>query len=144
MLLLSAILHAEEPNYDAELQRAMKLYPPGDYNGIPVRQFSPTTGIEQVGVVPMFDLITPVEPSDKDRGTLLSEAAEYFTSGRWDLSVKRYKQLLLIDAENRDAKANLYDIMLLRAMHSDGLLKEAAEKHREMRDRLSKDIFPEK
>lgn len=145
LLFASAISCAEEPNYDAELQRAMKLYPPGDYDGIPVRQFSPTTVIEKVRVVPTFDLLEPVEPSDKDSETLISEAAEYFTSGRWDLSMKRYRQLLLTDSENKDAKANLFDILLLRSMYSDdAYLKEAAKKHREMRERLTKDIVPKK
>ena len=145
LLFASAISCAEEPNYDAELQRAMKLYPPGDYDGIPVRQFSPTTVIEKVRVVPTFDLLEPVEPSDKDSETLISEAAEYFTSGRWDLSMKRYRQLLLTDSENKDAKANLCDSLLLRSMYSDdAYLKEAAKKHREMRERLTKDIVPKK
>jgi hypothetical protein len=143
--LTSIVIQAQEINYDAELQRAMKLYPPGDYDGIPVRQFSPTTVIEKVKVVPTFDLLEPVEPSDKDNGTLISEAAEYFSSGRWDLSMKRYRQLLLSDPHNKDAKANLYDILLLRSMYSDDAhLKEAATKHREMRERLTKDIAPKK
>jgi len=143
--LASIIVQAQEINYDAELQRAMKLYPPGDYDGIPVRQFSPATVIEKVRVVHAFDLLEPVEPSDKDSGTLTSEAAEYFSSGRWDLSMKRYRQLLLNDPDNKDAKANLYDILLLRSMYSDDAhLKEAATKHREMRERLTKDITPKK
>jgi hypothetical protein len=143
--LASIVVQAQEPNYEAELQRAMKLYPPGDYDGIPVRQFSPTTVIEKVKVVPTFDLLEPVEPSDKDNGTLNSEAAEYFASGHWDLSMKRYRQLLLSDPDNKDARANLYDIMLLRSMYGDDAhLKEAATKHREMRERLTKNIKPKK
>lgn len=143
--LASIVVQAQEINYEAELQRAMKLYPPGDYDGIPVRNFSATTVIEKVKVVPTFDLLEPVEPSDKDNGTLISEAAEYFSSGRWDLSMKRYRQLLLSDPDNKDAKANLYDILLLRSMYSDdAYLKEAATKHREMRERLTKDITPKK
>jgi len=145
LLFVSALSYAEEPDYNAELQRAMKLYPPGDYNGTPVRRFSLTTVIEKVSVVPTFDLLEPVEPSDKDSGTLISEAAEYFTSGRWDLSMKRYRQLLLTDPDNKDAKANLFDILLLRLMYSDdAYLKEAAKRHREMRERLMKDIVPKK
>lgn len=143
--LASIAVQAQEINYEAEFQRAMKLYPPGDYDGMPVRQFSPTTVIERVKVVPTFDLLEPVEPSDKDNDTLNSEAAEYFSSGRWDLSMKHYRQLLLIDPENRDVKANLYDILLLRSMYSDDAhLKEAATKHREMRERLMKDIKSQK
>lgn len=143
--LASIAVQAQEINYEAELQRAMKLYPPGDYEGMPVRQFSPTTMIERVKVVPTFDLLEPVEPSDKDSGTLISEAAEYFSSGRWDLSMKRYRQLLLSDPDNKDAKANLFDILLLRSMYSDdAYLQKAAKKHREMRERLAKDIVPKK
>ena len=78
-----------------------------------------------------------LEPTQND------EAA--FSSGRWDLAMKRYRQLLLSDPDNKDAKANLYDILLLRSMFSDKAhLKEAATKHREIRERLTKDITPKK
>ena len=38
-ILAPATVHAQEPDYEAELQRAMKLYPPGDYHNF-VPQFS--------------------------------------------------------------------------------------------------------
>ena len=145
LLLTSAIICAQEPDYEAGLQRAMKLYPPGDYNERPVRRFEATTVIEKVKVEPTFDLLELVEISDKDIKTLLSEAASYFTSGRWDLSAKRYRQLLLSDPENIKAKANLYDILVLRAMYSDDSpSNDAAKKHHEMCERFSKDIAPNK
>ncbi len=132
-----------EPNYDAELQRAMRLYPPGDYGQTPVRRFFPTMVIEKAKVAPSFDLLEPVAPSNKHNRTLFSEAADYFLSGRWGLSAKRYKQILLTDPENVNAKANLYDIILLRAIYSDDSRHhEAAATHRAMRERLSGDILP--
>lgn len=145
LLLTSAAAQTGEPDYDAELQRAMKLYPPGDYNEAPVRRFSPTTAIETLKVPATFDLLQPVSPSGKDIPALGSEAAELFTSGRWDLSVKRYRQLLLADPDNTNAKAHLFDILLLRSLYGDAAHREeAARMHREMRERLAREILPRK
>jgi len=138
-----AILHAADPAYEIELQRAMRLYPPGDYNAAPATRFSPITTFEKVVVSPAFDLLEPVEPSDKDIKTLFSEAASCFTAGRWDLATKRYKQSLLLDPENRDAKACLYDILLLRSLYGDESRRsEAVKRQTEINKRLLKDINP--
>jgi hypothetical protein len=143
-LLLSAcaVLHAADIDYDAELQRAMKLYPPGDYGEIPVRRFFPTTEVSKIS--PRIDLFSPVEASNKDAKTLSSEAADFFISGRWDLAVKRYKQLLLIEPGNTAAKAHLYDIAQLAELYGDPARRgEAAKKYEAMCEEVSKGIVPD-
>ena len=73
---------------------------------------------------------------------LFSEAASYFSTGRWDLAMKRYKQCLVVDPSNREAKANLYDIFTLQCLSPDG--KDSQEfflKATELKKRLSKDII---
>jgi len=143
--LSSAILLAGDSPYEIEFQRAIKLYPPGDYNSVPVMRFSPITTIVKQYTPPTFDLLAPVETSDKDIKTLFTEAARYFTTGRWDLAEKRYKQTLLLDPDNIDAKAHLYDMLILRSLWSDESRRsEAGKKHSEISKTLSKDIFPAK
>ncbi len=123
----------------------MRDYPPGDYHGRPVRKFPAISRVEKADVAPILDPLVPVEPSHKDRRTLFSEAAGYFSDGRWDLAIKRYRQLLFIDPENRDARANLRDIVILESLYGDErLAQEAAKKHQEIRERLAKDIAPKK
>lgn len=136
-------LHAADIDYDVELQRAMKAYPPGDYDSRPLRRFPPATEAPQASLG--IDLFSPVEASDKDAKTLSSEAAGFFITGRWLLSVKRYKQLLLIEPGNAAAKARLYDIAKLAELYGDPTRRdEAAKKHGEMCKEFSKDLIPQK
>ncbi|MEI6703103.1 MAG: hypothetical protein WCL71_06145 [Deltaproteobacteria bacterium] len=137
-----AILPAADSPYEVEFQRAIRLYPPGDYNGVPVTRFSPSTTFVKQSPLPTIDLLEPVEPADKDIKTLFSEAASFFTIGRFDLAAKRYKQTLLLDPENKDAKAHLYDILLIRSLWDDESHRsEANKKHSEISKQISKDIL---
>jgi len=143
--LSSTILLAEDSLYQVEFQRAIKLYPPGDYNSVPIMRFSPITTVVKHYKPPAFDLLAPVETTDKDLKSLFTEAARYFTTGRWDLAEKRYKQALLLDENNKDAKAHLYDILILRSLWADETRhSESAKKHAEISKSVSKDIIPTK
>jgi len=143
--LPTAILSAADSLYEVEFQRAIRLYPPGDYSGVPVKRFSPITTFVKQTPPPTIDLLEPVEATDKDIKTLFSEAAGFFTIGRFDLAAKRYKQTLLLDPDNKDAKAHLYDIMLIRALWDDESHRsEANRRHTEISKQLSKDILPQK
>ena len=140
--LSDAILPAADLPYEVEFQRAIRLYPPGDYNGVPVRRFSPITTFVKQSPLPTIDLLEPVEPTDKDIKTLFSEAASFFTVGRLDLAAKRYKQTLLLEPENRDAKAHLYDILLIRSLWEDESHRsEASKRHSEISKQIFKDIL---
>ena len=140
-----AILSAADSLYEAEFQRAIKLYPPGDYDTVPPARVSPITTIVKPTSVSTFSLVEPVEPPDKDIKVLFSEAAGYFTTGRFDLAAKRYKQTLLLDPENKDAKAHLYDILFLQSLWADESRRaEASKIHSEMSEQISKDIVPPK
>ena len=131
--LSGPILSAADSPYEVEFQRAIRLYPPGDYNGVPVTRFSPITTFVKQSPLPTIDLLEPVEPTDKDIKALFSEAASYFTIGRFDLAAKRYKQILLLDLENKDAKAHLYDILLIRSLWDDESHRsEANKRHSEI------------
>ena len=142
LALSSAILPAAYSPYEVEFQRAIRLYPPGDYNGVPVRRFSPVTTYVKQSPSPTIDLLEPVEPTDKDIKTLFSEAASFFTVGRLDLAAKRYKQTLLLEPENRDAKAHLYDILLIRSLWEDESHRsEASKRHSEISKQIFKDIL---
>ena len=142
LALSSAILPAADSPYEVEFQRAIRLYPPGDYNGVPVRRFSPITTFVKQSPLPTIDLLEPVEPTDKDIKTLFSEAASFFTVGRLDLAAKRYKQTLLLEPENRDAKAHLYDILLIRSLWEDESHRsEASKRHSEISKQIFKDIL---
>jgi len=143
--LSSTILSAVDPLYEAEFQRAIRLYPPGDYNTVPPARVSPITTIVKPTAVSTFNLLEPVEPPDKDIKVLFSEAATYFTIGRFDLAAKRYKQTLLLDPVNRDAKAHLFDILFLQSLWADESRRtEASKIHSEMSEQISKDIVPPK
>jgi tetratricopeptide (TPR) repeat protein len=145
LALSSTILYAADSPYEIEFQRAIKLYPPGDYNSVPVMHFSPITTIVKQYKPPTFDLLAPVETSDTDIKILFTEAARYFATGRWDLAEKRYKQTLLLDPNNNDAKAHLYDILILRSLWSDESRRsEFGKKHSEISKTISKDILPAK
>ena len=142
LALSSAILPAAYSPYEVEFQRAIRLYPPGDYNGVPVRRFSPVTTYVKQSPSPTIDLLEPVEPTDKDIKTLFSEAASFFTVGRLDLAAKRYKQTLLLEPENRDAKAHLYDILIIRSLWDDESHRsEASKRKSEISKQISKDIL---
>ncbi|HEX8371333.1 MAG TPA: hypothetical protein VF585_01015 [Chthoniobacterales bacterium] len=79
----------------------------------------------------------------KPRKLSRSEAAGFFVTGRFDLVIKRYRQLLLIEPEDIQAKANLYDMLHLQALYSDGARPRAtSRKHREMEERFEKDVAP--
>ena len=59
--------------------------------------------------------------------------------------MKLYKQTLLLEPDNKDAKAHLYDILLVRSLwHDEFHRSEASKKHSEISERLSKDILPPK
>lgn len=45
LVFASAICHAGAPDYEAEIQRAMKLYSPGDYNRASVTRFTVQSAI---------------------------------------------------------------------------------------------------
>jgi len=140
--LSTVFLHAMDPAYEAEFQRTLKIYPPGDYNAIPVRRFVPVLPGDLPKVSPTFGLLKPVEPSDKDIKTLFSDAAIHFCSGRLDLAMTLYKQALVLDPDNKDAKANLYDIVFIRSLWDDELHRSEASKwHAEISERLFKDIM---
>ncbi len=139
------LLHAAEPDYDAELKRAMKLYPPGDYDGMPIMRSAPIITVEKPVASPTFKLLKPVERSEKSLESLLSEAPQFFTNGRTDLAMKRYKQVLLIDPENKDAKSRLYDIILIRTLwHDEVHRSEASKIQPEISEQLSKEIKSQK
>ncbi len=141
--LSTAILSAADPLYEVEFQRAIRLYPAGDYKGIPVTRFSSIMTIVKQHPSPTIDLFGPVEPTDKDIKTLFSEAESYFTTGRFDLAAKCYQQALRLDPENNDAKAHLYDILTLRSLWEDESRRSEADKmHAVICNRLSKDIPP--
>ena len=145
LALSSAILPAADSPYEVEFQRAIRLYPPGDYNGVPVRRFSPVTTYVKQSPSPTIDLLEPIEPTDKDIKTLFSEAASFFTIGRFDLAAKRYKQTLLLDPENKDAKAHLYDILIIRSLWDDESHRsEASKRKSEISKQISKDILLQK
>ena len=142
LALSSAILPADDSPYEVEFQRAIRLYPRGDYNGVPVTRFSPITTFVKQSPPPTIDLLEPVEPTDKDIKTLFSEAASFFTIGRFDLAAKRYKQALLLDPENKDAKAHLYDILIIRSLWDDESHRsEASKRKSEISNQNSKDIL---
>lgn len=147
LLFLSGctFLHAAEPDYDAELLRVMKVYPPGDYQQRPIQRLVPVISVEKPVAPPTHSLLEPVERSNKSIEMLSSEAAQLFTTGRVDLAMKRYKQILLLDPENKDAKSRLYDIVVIRTMWQDDVHRsEASKKESEISEQLSKEITPQK
>jgi hypothetical protein len=138
-------LNAADPDYDAELQRVMKMYPPGDYDGMPIMRSTAIITVEKPVEPPTLGLLEPVERPDKSIESLLSEAAQFFTTDRVDLAMKRYKQILLLDPENKDAKARLYDIVVIRTMwHDEAHRSEASKKESEASEQLFKEITPQK
>jgi len=141
--------YAIDPVYQEAIDAAVKEYPPGDYNSIPVRRFSTNLTPEQIlnksksMETIEFDLLRPVEMPDKDIRTLFSEAALYFTEGRFDLAEKRYKQSLLLEPDNTKAKANLFDIMIIRCLYQTGAQQAIInEKYNELKKGVAKDIAP--
>lgn len=140
--LLSAA--ADDRAYQKALEGVLKEYPPGDYNERPVRRFSANrsahTDDRQFSLE--HQLLEPVDRSDKDIQTLFSEAASFFLDGRWDLALKRYKQSVLLDPENSEAKARALDLLILMCMYQAESWEEAAVKRKEFEMRVSKDIVP--
>ena len=115
-LLVSVTLQVgytqDDAAYQRALERAMRDYPPGDYEGPVVKRFYSVSAIESSAKWTLEqELLSPVEVPKRDIGILSSEAARYFSEGRWDLAIKRNKQILLVDPENVAAKASLYDIL---------------------------------
>ena len=102
----------DDAAYQRVIERAMRDYPPGDYNGHVARRFYSVSAIESSAKWTLEqELLSPVEVPKREIGILSSEATNYFSEGRWDLAIKRNKQILLVDPENVAAKASLYDIL---------------------------------
>ncbi len=145
LLLLSA--YGAEPDYQRALEENLKVYPPGDYNERPLRRFHNPVVVEErrqskaEGAI-TAELLRPVEMPDKDMPTLFSEAGLYFGQGRFDLAVKRYKQCLLLEPENLKAKANLYDITMIRCLW-EAESSQFQKKYEELKKRVTEDIVPE-
>ena len=139
--------HAMDPAYQKALDEAVKQCPPGDYNSPVLRRFTPDPLSVQSfrksnseGAIEK-ELLQPVEMPDKEIKTLFSEAAMYFTKGRYNLATKRYKQALLLDPENINAKAYLYDITVIRSMHLNGSDQSLLNKeYNALKERISKDF----
>jgi len=150
-LLLHSVYAVEtvDPAYQDALDKALQVNPPGDYNGPNVRSLSLFTPLPKINhaskplsVIDLY-LIKPVDPSDKDIKILFSDAASYFLQGRWDLAIKLYKQSLLLEPENIEAKAYLLDIMILQCMYeSEEQQATINRKYDKLKERLSKDILP--
>ena len=140
--LSSPFLLAMDSAYEAEYQRTLKMYPPGDYNAFPVRGFIPVLASDLPNVAPTLGLLNPVDYPSKDLKTIFSDAAISFCSGRLDLAMTLYKQALVLDPENKDAKANLYEIVLIRSLCNDeNHRSEAVKFHAEASERLFKDVI---
>ncbi len=151
LLLLQSVYAVEtvDPEYQADLDTALKTNPPGDYNLPVTRPFPLIKSFSKSnrGANPLsvFDLglLKAVEPSDKDIKTLSSEAASYFLQGRWDLASKRYKQTLLLEPDKLESKANLLDILMLQFMYeSDADQTDINQKYDKLKALLSNDILP--
>ncbi len=147
LVVLSA--NAMDPAYQKALDESVKQFPPGDYNSpVVVKRF--IADPESVGILRKAnsdgaierELLQPVEMPEKDTKTLFSEAATYFARGRYDLATKRYKQALLLDSDNINAKANLYDITVIWTMYENGSQQSLInEKYNALKKRVSKDIL---
>ena len=149
LLLLSA--HGAEPDYQRALEENLKVYPPGDYNDRPVRRFHNPVAEEvreksKVEGAITTELLREVEMPDKDITALFSEAGSYSAQGRFALAAKRYKQCLLLEPDNLKAKANLYDITVIRCLYeAESPMQEINRKYEELKKKVSEDIVePEK
>jgi len=114
MGIVSFPVHGQDREYVRQvLEEAMRINPPGDYPPLEHRRVSLSESPK--GSLPTPESINAlfskeVEPSDKDASVLLDEAPLFLSQGRYDLAIKRCKQILVRDPDNLQAKAKLDDI----------------------------------
>jgi len=118
LLLLPVAAFAQDAGYQKALDQALKDYPPGDYDSRSIPRPRETFGYE--GTRAFFkspqkleeEILEKKERSPDGVNSLFRSASDYVSSGRYDLALKRYRQILANEPDNDKAKAGLYDFIV--------------------------------
>ncbi len=110
---------AQDAGYQKALDQALKDFPPGDYDSRTVPRPRETFGYE--GTRAFFkspqkleeEILEKAEDSEESVDSLFKSASDYVSKGRYDLALKRYRQILAKEPNNEKAKAGLYDFIVL-------------------------------
>lgn len=123
LLLLPVAVFAQDAGYQKALDQALKDFPPGDYDSRWIPRPRETLGYE--GTRAFFkspqkleeEILKKEEASQDSVVVLFKSASDYVSKGRYDLALKRYRQILAKEPDNEKAKAGLYDFIILWTLY---------------------------
>jgi tetratricopeptide (TPR) repeat protein len=123
LLLTPLAAFAQDAGYQKALDQALKDFPPGDYDSGSIPRPRETFGYE--GTRAFFkspekleeEILEKAETSQDSVDSLFTSASDYVSSGRYDLALKRYRQILAKEPQNEKAKAGLYDFVILWTLY---------------------------
>lgn len=145
LLLLPVAAFAQDAGYQKALDQALKDFPPGDYDSRWIPQPRETFGYE--GTRAFFksplkleeEILEKEEASQDNVVVLFQSASDYVSKGRYDLALKRYRQILAKEPENEKAKAGLYDFIILWTLYrTDAPAGKIHDQYKQIEDTLKR------
>ncbi len=123
LLLCPLAAFAQDAGYQKALEQALKDFPPGDYDSGTIPRPREPMGHE--GTRAFFkspqklegEILETAEDSKDSVDSLFKSASEYASNWRYDLALKRYRQILAREPDNEKAKAGLYDFIVLWTLY---------------------------
>jgi len=123
LLLCPIAAFAQDAGYQKALEQALKDYPPGDYDSVIIRRtpesvpFQSTRDYYKSPQKLEEAILGKTEDSRDSVESLFKAAADFVSRERYDLVLKRYRQILAREPDNEKAKAGLYDFVVLWTLY---------------------------
>jgi|APCry1669189241_1035207.scaffolds.fasta_scaffold64613_1 hypothetical protein len=140
LILLHCPVLASNSEFEIELQRQIKMNKPGDYNGPCLPAIDLSNDALSKKSSKGNNKTQTNEYSESEIKRLFSEAKNHLNNGKIELAELKYKQILLIDPNNREAKVQMQYIYIGTLGDKEAKIRDDEKKAAITNSQTAKDI----